>query len=49
MAVVTIWGFVELRVDGTVSHVGVIWVPMLLVLPDGCCEAADLPPVQACQ
>jgi hypothetical protein len=31
IAVVTIWGFVELRADGTVPHVGVIWVPILLV------------------
>jgi hypothetical protein len=31
MAVVTIWGFVELRAHGTVPHMGVIWVPMLLV------------------
>ena len=31
MAVVTIWGFIELRAHGTVPHVGVIWVPLLLV------------------
>jgi len=31
MAVVTIWGFIELRAHGTVPHVGVIWVPMLMV------------------
>jgi hypothetical protein len=31
MAVATIWGFIELRAHGMAPHVGVIWVPVLLV------------------
>lgn len=36
MGFATIWGFIELHSHGTVPHLDVIWVPIILV----CCTAA---------